>query len=228
MTTPPIPPGQEPQPQGAPAPEPAQPAEPSPTPGQPAAQPPAAIAAAQPPAVPQPPAYAPPPPQPPAQTPPQPWSAPVPPAGPAPGVRYAGHPARFVAYLVDGFIAGLLVWAVAIVFGMLTAALAVTGSDTATVLGALFTVLAVVVVSVAYFPWFWAHGGQTPGMRILRLRVVRAADGGELSAGQAVLRLIGLWISFAVFYLGVIWILFDAQRQGWHDKIAGTVVIEVA
>ena len=64
-------------------------------------------------------------------------------------------------------------------------------------------------------------------MKMLRLRVVRAADGGPVTGGQAVLRLIGFWISAAVFYLGFIWILFDSQRQGWHDKIASTVMIEV-
>ncbi len=234
MTTPPIPPDQAPEPEEAAseeatAEEATQPVEPVAAPEPPIAELP------QPPAVvPQPPVAAPPPPQPPTQgpppayaPPPQSWSAPAPPVGPAPGVRYAGHGARFLAYLVDGFIAGLLIWVIMIVLGMITAIIVATGSETASVLAIVFTTAAVFVVSLAYFPWFWMHGGQTPGMRVLRLRVVRAVDGGPLGGGQAVIRLIGLWISFMVFYLGVIWILFDAKRQGWHDKIAGTVVIEV-
>jgi uncharacterized RDD family membrane protein YckC len=40
-----------------------------------------------------------------------------------------------------------------------------------------------------------------------------------------VIRLIGLWISFLIFYLGIIWILVDGRRRGWHDLIAGTIVI---
>jgi uncharacterized RDD family membrane protein YckC len=62
-------------------------------------------------------------------------------------------------------------------------------------------------------------------MKIFGLRVVRDADGGKISGGTAIVRLIGLWISFAIFYLGIIWILVDSRRRGWHDLLAGTVVI---
>jgi uncharacterized RDD family membrane protein YckC len=82
------------------------------------------------------------------------------------------------------------------------------------------------LVSFLYFPFFWARGGQTPGMRVFRLRVVRDADGGPIGWGPAILRLIGFWVSSAVFYLGFIWIFIDKRRRGWHDLIAGTVVIE--
>jgi uncharacterized RDD family membrane protein YckC len=64
-------------------------------------------------------------------------------------------------------------------------------------------------------------------MRLFRLRVVRDADGGPISGGQAILRLIGFWVSSFVLYLGFIWILIDSRRRGWHDLIAGTVVIEL-
>ena len=61
---------------------------------------------------------------------------------------------------------------------------------------------------------------------MFRLHVVRDRDGGPISGGQAILRLFGLWLSGAVFYLGYIWILIDSRRRGWHDLIAGTCVIE--
>jgi uncharacterized RDD family membrane protein YckC len=82
------------------------------------------------------------------------------------------------------------------------------------------------VVTLGYFPWFWVRDGATPGMKMQNLRVVRDADGGPLSVGQAILRLIGYWVSGAVFYLGFIWIFIDKRRRGWHDLIAGTVVIK--
>ncbi len=177
----------------------------------------------------QPPApYNPPPAQPPASAPPpQQWTPPVV-AGPAPGVKYAGNGARFIAWIVDGLILSVLIWVVVIVVGILIAAIAATGSDTAAALGIVAAIAAVFVVSLAYLPWFWSHGGQTPGMKILRLRLVRAVDGGPVGGGQAVLRLIGYYISAFVFYIGFLWILIDSRRQGWHDKIAGTVMIEVA
>ena len=180
----------------------------------------------------QPPApYSPPPAQPPVpatpqQQPPAGWVPSVP-AGPAPGVRYAGNGARFLAWIVDGFIVGIVVTIFyAIGFGVLAAGASADSSAGAGI--GLIVMLIGVIVGVAYLPFFWARSGQTIGMKMLRLRLVRAMDGGPLSGGQAVLRLIGYWISAAVFYLGFIWILFDSKRQGWHDKIASTVMIEVA
>ena len=63
-------------------------------------------------------------------------------------------------------------------------------------------------------------------MKLFNLYVVRDADGGPLSGGQAVLRLVGLWVAAAVFYIGFLWVFVDARRRGWQDLIAGTCVIE--
>ena len=90
----------------------------------------------------------------------------------------------------------------------------------------LLAFLAIFVVDIAYFPYFWKTRGQTPGMRQFQLYVVRDRDGGPITSGQAVLRLIGYWIDGVVFYLGFIWILIDSRKRGWHDLIAGTVVIK--
>ncbi len=61
-------------------------------------------------------------------------------------------------------------------------------------------------------------------MKLLDLRVVRT-DGTSLGVAAAVVRYIGLIISCLVLFLGVIWVAFDARKQGWHDKIAGTFVV---
>ena len=55
------------------------------------------------------------------------------------------------------------------------------------------------------------------------LQVV-SAEGAPISFGIAFLRAVGYFVS-GIFYLGFIWIAFDKRKQGWHDKIAGTVVI---
>jgi uncharacterized RDD family membrane protein YckC len=86
--------------------------------------------------------------------------------------------------------------------------------------------LLIAVASLAYFPYFWATSGSTPGMRMMGLKVVRDSDGGPISGGQAVMRLIGYWVSGAVFYLGYIWIFIDKRHRGWHDLIAGTLVVQ--
>ena len=146
---------------------------------------------------------------------------------PAPGVFYAGNGARFIAWVIDGFILSAIVTAFVLVFGAIAAAAASNDNGTIAGLTGLFAVVGIFVVSLLYLPWFWGHGGQTPGLKVMHLRVVREQDGGPLSMGTAFVRLVGYWISGAVFYLGFIWILFDARRQGWLDKIAGTVVIQV-
>jgi uncharacterized RDD family membrane protein YckC len=82
------------------------------------------------------------------------------------------------------------------------------------------------LLGLAYFAYFWSAqgGGQTLGMRVFNLKVVRT-DGSALTITQALIRYIGLFISFVCLFIGVIWVAFDADKQGWHDKIAGTYVI---
>jgi len=85
----------------------------------------------------------------------------------------------------------------------------------------------VVVVTALYFTCFVAVTGQTPGKMVLGLKVVPVEDG-IMTFGMAFLRWTGYIVSSFFFYLGFIWIAFDSRKQGWHDKIAGTVVIRVA
>jgi uncharacterized RDD family membrane protein YckC len=66
---------------------------------------------------------------------------------------------------------------------------------------------------------------QTLGRRILGLTVVNQA-GQEVSFWRGALReIIGKFVSAIFFLLGYIWVAFDRDKQGWHDKIAGTYVI---
>ena len=70
----------------------------------------------------------------------------------------------------------------------------------------------------------WSLNGQTIGDFLLGVRVVRA-DGHRVSFGRAVLRIIGSYLSGLLLFAGFLWALVDGQRQGWHDKLAGTVVV---
>ena len=68
-------------------------------------------------------------------------------------------------------------------------------------------------------------GGQTAGMRILGIYIVRV-DGKPFNLKQAALRhLIGYPLSMAAFFLGFLWMLWDPRQQGWHDKLAHTIVV---
>jgi len=148
---------------------------------------------------------------------PQPWAVPPPEAGPAAGISFAGFWIRFAAYIIDGLILALL----GILLGIAAAVLL--GQSVATAQGWLN--LVGLVVSVGYFAWFWVRGGSTPGMSLLGLQVVRDVDGGPISWGKALLRYVGIVISTLVLFIGLIWVAFDRRKRGWHDHMAGTVVI---
>jgi uncharacterized RDD family membrane protein YckC len=72
---------------------------------------------------------------------------------------------------------------------------------------------------------FWLARGATPGKMAFDARVVDAATGGPLSARQGVIRYLGYYVSTIPLFLGLIWVAFDSRKQGWHDKLAGTVVV---
>lgn len=152
---------------------------------------------------------------------PEPSWAPAPSSrpGPMPGFHYAGFWVRFLALFLDG-----------IVLGVITAALAPIWGPQVTVTGTQFTVNAQAnaistLLGLVYFIGFWAWRGQTVGMMPFNMRVVGVADGKKIDAVRGLLRYVGIIISIIPLFLGLIWAAFDARKQGWHDKIAGTVVI---
>jgi len=87
------------------------------------------------------------------------------------------------------------------------------------------------LLGIIYFTYFWSASslwpGQTVGDKLLNLRVIKT-DGTDLTIVQAFIRYVGLVVSILVIFIGVIWVAFDPNKQGWHDKIAGTYVIKTA
>jgi uncharacterized RDD family membrane protein YckC len=145
------------------------------------------------------------------------WQGPETEAGPAPGVEFADPGSRLVAYIIDILINTGLVIAMAVATALFVATVPIF---------AILPILAIIIIPLIYFPYYWQKSGQTPGMKMMGVKVVRDRDGGPVSWGSAILRLIGYWVSGAVFYLGYIWIFIDKRKRGWHDLIAGTVVIK--
>lgn len=84
--------------------------------------------------------------------------------------------------------------------------------------------MAVLFLLTAYC---WHRWAATPGKMIMRLRVVDAVTEQPISDRQIALRLLGYIVSVIPPFIGTFWIAFDSRRQGWHDKIAHTVVITV-
>jgi uncharacterized RDD family membrane protein YckC len=85
---------------------------------------------------------------------------------------------------------------------------------------------AFVPLLLAYRFALWAWKGATIGDIVCQLRVIRV-DGSLVGPGEAIIRSLASIFSFGIFGLGCLWILRDADRQAWHDKIAGTFVVKV-
>lgn len=86
-----------------------------------------------------------------------------------------------------------------------------------TVFSYVFPAVAVIV--------FWIYKSATPGKMVLRLKIVDANTGSKPSAGQLVGRYLAYYVSAIPLALGFIWVGLDKRKQGWHDKLAGTLVI---
>jgi uncharacterized RDD family membrane protein YckC len=144
--------------------------------------------------------------------------------------RYAGFFSRAAAYIVDRSIVFAIAFTIMLVidyflslFGIDQWLAARVGSSTNQIITLLLSSVGInLVVSIFYNIFFWILSGQTPGKRFLGVRVMRI-DGKRLKLSNAIWRQIGYYIS-TILYLGFIWILFDNKRQGFHDKIAGTIV----
>jgi uncharacterized RDD family membrane protein YckC len=82
------------------------------------------------------------------------------------------------------------------------------------------------LIALAYFSALWAWRGTTVGGVVLGLKVVRA-DGKPLTFLVCLVRSLAAAFSIVVLLLGYLWIAWDSEKQGWHDKIAGTVVLKM-
>ena len=73
--------------------------------------------------------------------------------------------------------------------------------------------------------WFWRRFLATPGKMATKLQVVDAKTGNRMSTGQSIGRYFAYFVAAIPLCLGFIWIGIDKKKQGWHDKLAGTVVV---
>jgi uncharacterized RDD family membrane protein YckC len=148
--------------------------------------------------------------------------------------HYGGFWRRFVAYSIDQCI--LTVIGIMLFFvGTVAFGLGVSPYDMAeqpdllfALGGKVFLLFQAVTtfLDMAYFTYFPGTTGQTPGKRLMGLRVVQ--DTGEtIGLGTAFLRWVGYIISALPMLTGFIWAGVDRRKQAWHDKIAGTVVIDL-
>jgi uncharacterized RDD family membrane protein YckC len=140
-------------------------------------------------------------------------------------VEVVGFGRRLAASLLDGLLLGFLTFILVAAIGFVALLIDMFRAEQVIPFDRLI-ILAAAILSLVYYVGYWSTSGQTLGKTMLGLKVVDRT-GSPLSIGKAVLRYLGYLISAAIFSLGFVWIAFDQKRQGWHDKIAGTYVVEV-
>ena len=146
-------------------------------------------------------------------------SSPEPAAG---NLEYVGFWKRLVAFLIDVFILTVITVPLLLaIYGRSYIKLAQEGGGMAGVWDFLIQyVLPTIAVIV-----FWRYRGATPGKMAISARIVDAKTGGRPSTGRLVVRYFAYIVSTLPLFLGFIWIGIDRRKQGFHDKIAGTVVV---
>jgi uncharacterized RDD family membrane protein YckC len=148
-------------------------------------------------------------------------------------VRYAGFWIRFVAFVIDtllvSMIVGPLLWKiygsayfqdyVDLLQGRIDLA-----ADRPMFAGPedMFVSLILPAIGIVIF---WIARQATPGKMALSLRIVDAGTLAPLGKLQAIGRYLGYYVSIFGLMLGFLWIAFDPRKQGWHDKLARTLVI---
>jgi uncharacterized RDD family membrane protein YckC len=81
------------------------------------------------------------------------------------------------------------------------------------------------VLPLVFVVGFWIARQATPGKMAFAAQIVDARTGGKPTGVQWAIRYVGYFVSAIPFLLGLIWVAFDPRKQGWHDKLAGTVVV---
>lgn len=136
-------------------------------------------------------------------------------------IEYVGFWLRVVATVVDTILIMLITLpVVTAVYG----ADVVFGDESKLVQGPVDFVISYVFPAVATV-LFWLYRQATPGKMLIGARVVSADTLKTVSVGQAIGRYFAYFPAGLLLGLGIIWVAFDAQKQGWHDKLANTLVV---
>lgn len=142
-----------------------------------------------------------------------------------PAVPYAGAVTRSLALGVDLLAINAALAVIGAVIGLVASALSLGHLDLDAGVVVAFVGAWWLIVG-AYLIVFWTLVGQTPGMRVMRLRVV-TRDGGRPRLRQSVVRVLGMVLAAIPLMAGYALILFDDRRQGLQDKLARTLILYV-
>ena len=134
-------------------------------------------------------------------------------------LQYAGFWIRVFASIIDGIIVA------AITFSMLHLVYGENMWNKSSLILGPADFLLNWIFPIVFVLLFWNYYLATPGKMLINAKIVDARTGKKPSLRQFIMRYIGYIPASTVFLLGIFWVAFDSRKQGWHDKIAGTVVV---
>ena len=141
----------------------------------------------------------------------------------APAVRYAHPGRRVLAWLIDVLLLLFLLRLLHFLPLLLDPTL-ILAHETAAPLALPWPLLLLAVLLASVGLWHCCAG--TPGKLLAGIRVVASRDGGSPGLGQGLLRFLSYALSLLPAALGLLWVLRDRRRQGFHDKLSRTLVLE--
>ena len=133
---------------------------------------------------------------------------------------FAGFWVRTFASIIDTVLIVLVTWPI------LTAIYGVDYWLSESLINGVWDVLLTYIFPAIAVIIFWIYKSATPGKMVFGLRVISLNDNRRLSVGQSIGRYLAYYLSMIPLFIGFIWVAFDARKQGWHDKLAKTVVVK--
>ncbi len=134
-------------------------------------------------------------------------------------LEYVGFWARVLATIIDAIL--LLIVTLPLLLAFYGASYLTDENSVAGPLDFFLSYIFPVVATLLF--WYWKQA--TPGKMAVSAKIVDARTGKEPSVGQYVGRYFAYILSAIPLCLGFLWVAFDSKKQGWHDKLAGTVVV---
>jgi len=145
-------------------------------------------------------------------------------------IRYVGFWARFVAFLIDSVAVSILI---APLVAMVLGEIQMSHYDLQNIadlqrllLQLIYQLSFDVLLMGIIVVLFWMFKSATPGKMLISAIIVDANTGAKPSQWQFLIRYLGYFVGLFPFGLGFLWVGFDDRKQGWHDKMAGTVVVK--
>tara|TARA_B100001079_G_C15980755_1_gene327431 strand:+ start:60 stop:524 length:465 start_codon:yes stop_codon:yes gene_type:complete len=137
-------------------------------------------------------------------------------------LKYVGFWKRFLAFLLDVF----LILLITLPFLFLEYGSDFVQTSAEDTSNSSFDILMNYILPAFVTILLWKYFQATPGKMVFKATIVDKMTGGKPSLGQLIIRYLGYFVSLGPVGFGYIWIAFDKKKQGFHDKLANTVVVQ--